>query len=407
MNLPMRLYAQLATTRSLIFLVSLAASAGLASDWPCWRGNDRDGTSRESITMSFPAAGPKRVWHAAVGTGFSSVSVAGGRAYTMGNTNGEDSVWCLDAKTGREIWRHRYLARLDPQYYEGGPSATPTVFSNRVFTISKWGDVFCLEAATGKICWQRALGASGIRSNRWGFAGSPLIWRDLVILNAGLSGTALDRATGRIVWSSGTNTAGYATPVLWRSKGQDRVLMFGAKFLFCVEPQTGRELWRFAWETGYDTNNTDPLLFGDRILISSYSRGCALLTIESGNPQPVYDSKVLCNHLSPGIVMGEYLYAFHGQAHFSTDLRCIHLPTGKAAWVTKDPPFGSLISAGAMLIALSEKGELLLAEPSPTQWKVLSRAKVMEGLCWTPPTLAHGLLYVRNAGGDLVCLDLR
>jgi outer membrane protein assembly factor BamB len=234
-----------------------------------------------------------------------------------------------------------------------------------------------------------------------------LLWHDLVILNAGAAGTALDRATGRLIWSNGTNAGGYASPTPFPSHGRDTVLIFAAKHLVALEPQTGHELWRQLWETGWDTNNTDPLVDGDRIFISSFSRGCALISLANGQPQLLYDNKSLRNHLSPGILLGDYLYAFNGEAHQETDFRCIHLPTGEVKWTQKDPPFGSLISASGQLIILSEKGELLLADASPLAFKPLARAKVLSGVCWTPPTLANGLLYLRTAKGELHCLDLR
>jgi outer membrane protein assembly factor BamB len=115
---------------------------------------------------------------------------------------------------------------------------------------------------------------------------------------------------------------------------------------------------------------------------------------------------VLHIHLSPGVVIGDYLYAFNGEAKRDTDLRCLHLPTGELKWARKDPAFGSLIRAGDRLIVLSDKGELLLAEASPAAYKPLARAKVISGLCWTPPALADGRLYVRNARGELRCLEL-
>jgi outer membrane protein assembly factor BamB len=184
-------------------------------------------------------------------------------------------------------------------------------------------------------------------------------------------------------------------------------LIFTAKHLIGLDPQTGRELWRQFWETGWDTNNADPCIYGDRIFISSFSRGCALLSASQGKPEVIYDKKVLFNHLSPGILLGEYLYAFSGEAHQETDLRCLHLPTGEVKWTRKDPAFGSLICADGQLIVLSEKGELLVAEASPVGFNPLARAKVLSGVCWTPPALANGLLYVHNAKGDLRCLDLR
>ncbi len=323
----------------------------------------------------------------------------------MGNSGEQDTIWCLDAATGKELWKHTYAAKLGPQYYEGGPGSTPTVAGDRVFTIGKWGDVLCLDATNGAVVWQRDLRKDGITPNRWGFAGSPLVWRDLVILNAGTAGIALDRSTGRIVWSNGTNATGYASPVLFNSSGKEVVLIFAAKFLVAVEPQSGRELWRQPWETGWDTNNPDPLIWRNRIFISSYSRGCALLSVNDAKAEVIYDNEVLHNHLSPGVLVGEYLYAFNGEAHQETDFRCIHLPTGQLKWRRKDPAFGSLICADGKLIVFSDKGELLVAEASPVEFKPLARAQVLGGVCWTPPALANGLLYVRNAKGDLVCLE--
>jgi outer membrane protein assembly factor BamB len=363
--------------------------------------------SLETISTHWAEEGPKLLWRASVGTGFSSVAVSGGRAYTMGNTTNQDTIWCLDAKSGNEVWKLSYAARPDPQWYEGGPGSTPTVDRGRVFTISKWGDVFCLDAATGKAAWQRDLKTDGFHTNRWGFEGSALLWRELVIFNVGEAGIALDRSSGRIVWSNGTNGAGYASPTLCTLHGKAAVLIFAAKHLIAVDPDSGHELWRFPFETGWSTNITDPLCWDDRILISSFSHGSALLSISQDKPELLYDSNVLHNHLSPGIRIGEYLYAFNGEAKTDTDLRCIDLPTGQLKWTSKEPRFGSMIQAGSQLVLLSGNGELLVIDPSPKELKVVARAKVLSGTCWTPPALAGGRLYVRNAKGELRCLDVR
>ena len=167
--------------RWLSLLASFACLAGLsAADWPQWRGPDRNGLSSERISTNWPADGPKLLWRAEVGIGFSSIAVCQGRAYTLGNANNKDTVWCLDALTGKLLWTHCYPSRLDPQWYEGGPGATPTVLSNRVYTISKWGDFFCLDAVKGTVLWRRDLRQDHFKPNRWGFAGSPLLWRNLV-----------------------------------------------------------------------------------------------------------------------------------------------------------------------------------------------------------------------------------
>ncbi len=377
-----------------------------AGDWPQWRGPERNGISSEKVSAVWPAEGPKVLWQASVGTGFSSLSVSQGRVYTMGNTTNQDTIWCFDANTGKPLWHHSYAAQLSPQWYEGGPGSTPTVDSGRVFTLSKWGDVFCLEAATGAVLWQRDLRQEGVKPNRWGFAGSPLIRGNAVILNAGLAGIALDRESGRTLWSNGTNVAGYASPTSFGSGGTASVLIFASKHLVALDPQNGRELWRQLWETSWDTNNTDPLTYGEHIFISSFSRGCGLLSVTNGKPSLIYTNGLMHSHLSPGILLGEYLYAFHGEAKQETDFRCVHVPTGELKWTSKAPAFGSLIMADGKLIVLSDKGELLLAEASPSAFTPIARAKVLSGVCWTPPALADGRLYVRNAKGELRCLEL-
>jgi outer membrane protein assembly factor BamB len=398
---------------ALLLTLMLSLPLVRAGDWPQWRGPNRDSISAEKLRLPWPEASPRVLWTASVGTGFSGVSISRSRAYTMGNTNGQDTVWCLDTRSGNAVWKHSYPAQLSPQWYEGGPGATPTVDGRQVFTISKWGDVFCFEAATGKIVWQRDLRQDRYKPNRWGYAGSPLIWRDLVILNAGQGGTALDRHTGRIVWSNGTNTTGYASPVLFRHGGKDTVLLFAQQDLVALDPQTGRELWRYRWKTDWDTNNTDPLVHGDTIAISSFSRGCALLSLKTGRPELVYDRKTLFNNLSPGLLWGDYLYAFSGEAKKETDFRCLHLPTGDIQWTRKEPAYGSTLMTQDHLLVLTEQGELqVFGAPSAGGGPIpnadpIARAALLPGTCWTPPSLANGRLYVRNAHGTVKCVSLK
>ena len=130
------------------------------------------------------------------------------------------------------------------------------------------------------------------------------MWGNAVILNAGSAGIALDRETGRIVWSNGTNAAGYASPTRFESGGTDVVLIFAAKHLVALEPQSGRELWRQFWETGWDTNITDPLVWHERIFISSFSRGCGLLSVPDGKPEILYTNTVMHNAPEPGRAAG-------------------------------------------------------------------------------------------------------
>src|SRR5678815_4126798 len=130
-------------------LMIFSLSVCVADDWPQWRGPNRTGITDERILTNWPTDGPKVLWRASVGFGFSSVSIAHGRAFTMGNSGDQETIFCFDALTGKPIWQHAYPSKLGAVYHEGGPVSTPTVEEGRLYSISKWGDVFCLDAVKG------------------------------------------------------------------------------------------------------------------------------------------------------------------------------------------------------------------------------------------------------------------
>lgn len=376
-------------------------------DWPCWRGPNLNGVSAEKGWQSaWPQGGPKRLWRVDVSTGFSSLAVSQGRLYTMGNQGNQDTVHCLDAETGKSLWTHSYPCPIDSNNYEGGPNATPTVDGNRVYSLSKCAQLFCLEAATGKVVWSNDLMQQlRLAKPQWGFASSPLVLGNLVILNAGTAGTAVDKNTGKVVWSNGKGAAGYATPVPYTEANRQCVAIFGAKALLAVDAATGRGLWSFPWETSYDVNSADPIVSGNQFFISSgYDRGCALVQTQGGRAAKGWENKSMKNHFNPGVLVGGYIYGIDGQAGNGAALSCLDPKTGQVKWSQPGIGSGALIAADGKLIVLGNRGELLVAEATPAGFKPLSRAQVLGGKCWTAPVLANGRIYCRNARGDLICL---
>lgn len=385
---------------ALSFLIALSANA---SDWPHWRGPDYNGISKETGWLANWTAAPKQLWKAKVGTGFASVSVSQGRAYTTGNAGDQDTVFCFDATTGAEIWKHSYAAKLDPKYYEGGPSATPTVDGDRVFTLGKRGMVHCLDASKGTVIWSKNV-AEELKASMpdWGFAGSVFIEGDMAILNIGSAGAGLDKKTGKVVWSSGTEVSGYSTAVPFES-GSDRAVMMAIKqHVVAVTVKDGKEVWRFPWKTQYDVNAADPILFGSKVFISSgYNHGGGVFDVGSNPPKELWNNKNMRNHMNSCVIWKDHIYGVD-----DNQLRCLDAATGEVKWTDKFSGKGSLMLADGKLIVLSDKGELAVADASPEGFKPISRTQALGGKCWTTPVLANGKIYCRNAAGDVVCLDV-
>ena len=399
--------------RSAFFAAVIIASISTVAcaDWLSYRGPTQNGVSLEKgVGTQFPAEGPKVLWKTNVGTGTSSVTVSAGRAYTMGNHRGKDSVVCFDTKSGRELWKHEYPLALDPRMFEGGTAATPTIDGNRVYTVSHQGDLFCRDAASGRKIWYKHY-QKDFRGRRpqWGFAGSPTIEGNFVILDVGAKGAstvALDKTTGNVVWKSGDDAAGYATPVVATIGGKRTVVMFKASHLVGLDLKDGRELWRTEWKTNYDVNAATPIVVGDRIFISSgYGAGCALIEISGGAAVQKWRNKNLKAHINSPVFSNGFLYGIDDNASPSAPLVCLDFATGQEKWSERGIG-GALIAADGKLIILSERGELIVAEESPAGFHPLARAQVLGKRCWVQPTFAAGQLYCRNNEGDLVCLDL-
>lgn len=386
-------------------------------DWPQWRGPDRTGISLEADWLGeWPGDGPKVVWRASVGTGFSSMAVSGGLVYTMGNTATgnkdevqKDMVFCFDAVTGDLKWKHEYDCPLSSRMFEGGPTATPTVADGAVYTFSQRGHAFCLDAKTGKVKWARNLEKEeGLKPPKWGFAGSVTILGDLAIFNAGDAGTALNKKTGKTVWKSSSDGAGYSTPLPFKRGAKEGIMLFAAKEMVAVNPRSGKRLWDIPWETSYDVNASEPILTGDVLFLSTgYKRGCALFKFKGNGFEEIYQHKQMSNQCNSSVLFKGHIYGFDGNVGGRGILKCLDIESGEETWSHKGLGTGSLMMADGKLIILGEKGTLAIAEASPDGYKVLQEAQILTGKCWTVPVLWNGKVYARNAPGELVCVDVK
>ena len=393
----------------LAILSGLVITAAVnAADWPQWRGPNRDGISTEKNWSSqWPATGPKQLWKANVGLGCSAVTISQGRAYTLGNTDEIDTIYCFDAVTGAVRWKHSYPCPLAPKYWDGGTLATPTVDGDHVYVLSKVGDLFCMEADSGKIVWQKQLvGDLGGKMPTWGFAGSPFVLDQWLLLDVGAADgafMALDKDTGAIAWKNGNDPVGYSTPTLFTFQGKPSLAVFNGFGLVVHELGDGKEVARFAWKTKYEVNAAVPIVLDDKIFISSgYGTGCALVQLKPGSLTALWQNKAMRNHFASCVLWQNHLYGFD-----ESTLTCMEFATGIVKWTEASLGKGALMLADGKLIIHGEQGELAVAAADPTAYQELARTKVLNGKSWVVPVLANGRLYVRNNAGDVVCLDVK
>lgn len=395
---------------SVIAASLLTAATSFAADWPNFRGPNYDGIYNENgLKLDFRSNKPKMVWKANVQTGFSSITTHYGKVYTMGHSGGKDYVYCLDDKTGKEIWSQSYRGELQPNMYEGGPNSTPTVHDGLVYTFGKHGQFYCWDAENGKEKWSVNVSEKfGYRAPSWGFTSSPYIKDNLVILNAGAAGIAFDRKSGKVAWKSDGGTGAYATPVPYKAGSKDAFLLFASDKLKCLETASGKAIWEVEWKTAHDVNSGDPVLSGKDIFISSgYGKGAGLVSPSGRSARLKWSNGAMRNHFSSSIAYKGYIYGIDGNTgDGGAGLKCIRIRDGREMW-SKALGFGSVTMANDKILVLTEGGQLISVDATHTSYKDNGRVQVLGRKCWTSPIVSNGHFYARNARGDLVKFSLK
>lgn len=380
----------------------LCATTVWAADWPQWRGIHRDGVSTETVPIWSEA--PKAIWQRPMGEAHSSPVVAGGRVYAMEKAGTDEVVLCLDALTGKEVWKSQYHAPFS-NVYGNGPRSTPCVTDGIVVTLGARGDLSAFEAGTGKVLWRVNLLEKFAATNLFfGTSCSPLVHEGMVLVMAGGKGAgvvALDLATGETRWTSQDDRASYASPILFRSATGPQAVVLTQKGLLALRPSDGTELWRWPLETFNDENSVTPVAFEDLVIGTSVSYGGVAMQVEGDKARRAWQTDAFSSYFSTPVVVGKELYAVTGTP---ATLKCLDARTGKERW--KHGPVGllhaSMILADTRLLLQCDTGLLLLVEPDASGYKLLAKAQV-SGPTWVHPALSDARLYVRDAKA-LKCL---
>ena len=404
-------------------LVPVLSALAAAGDWPQWRGPNRDGISTETgLLKEWPKDGPPLAWKVrGLGSGYSTVSLVGNRIFTLGDKAEETFVIALNRADGKQVWATK-LGKGGSVGWGNfeGPRSTPTVDGNLVFAIGQWGEVICLEADSGKELWRKDITSDfGSKRPEWGYAESPLVDGDQVVFTpGGPKGAivALNKKTGELIWQSAAfkDAAHYSSLVIAEIAGIRQYVQLTDAHVVGIAPKDGKLLWR-AMRRGATAVIPTPICFDDQVYVTSgYGIGCNLFKVTKSSDgeltaEQVYANKVMANHHGGVIKLGDYVYG-HSDGKGWT---CQELKTGNAAWQEKGPApgKGSIAYADGHFYLRAEdgKGTVALIEATPDGYKEHGRFNQPERSdknSWAHPVIAGGKLYLRDQD-LLLCYDIK
>jgi outer membrane protein assembly factor BamB len=383
------------------------------AEWPAFRGPHRNGVQPGIVLAEDWTARPLReLWRVRVGPGWSSFSVADARLFTQEQRGEDELVVCYDATSGAEIWVHQDTTRFWEAMGGAGPRATPTLSEGKLFALGALGLLNRLDPVTGQQVWQRDISAdAGREPPYWGYASSPLVTHDVVIVHSGgpqdKGMLAYDVETGDLRWTSPTGDHSYSSPQLSTVDGKQSVLMLTNTGITFVDPADGKLLGKHDWKyDGYRV--VQPLVLdGSSVLLGSgIGAGTQRIEVHWDGEQFATETIWMSRRMSPdfndSVTHNGYLYGFDNNI-----FACVDIATGKRKW--KKGRYGNgqvlLLPAAGQLLVISETGELVLLRATPQKLEELARYQVLNGRTWNHPVLVGHRLYVRN-GAEAACFEV-
>jgi outer membrane protein assembly factor BamB len=383
-------------------LPSAPATAVTAADWPGFRGPNRDSIIRGvRIKTDWSASPPVELWRRPVGPGWSSFAVGGELLYTQEQRGDDEIVACYTVTTGDPVWQHRDATRFWESNGGAGPRGTPTLSSGRIYTFGATGMLNALDAGNGAVVWSRNVASdSGTKVPMWGFASSPLVVDDVVIVAASGKLIAYDIANGKPRWLGPARGGSYSSPHPATIDGVAQILMLSGSGVTSVAPSDGTLLWEHAWPGV--TIVQPAVIAGGDILVSASGAsggiGTRRIKVARGpggwSVEERWTSVGLKPYFNDLVVHKGHAFGFDGSI-----LACIDLQDGMRKW--KGGRYGNgqlvLLPDQDLLLVLSEEGELALVGATPGQFRELTRFPAIEGKTWNHPVLVGNILLVRNS----------
>jgi outer membrane protein assembly factor BamB len=408
--------------RAAILTLGVAAApllpvvAGPGADWPQWRGPNRDGVVHG---VKAPEKWPKALkeeWKVTVGEGVSSPVVVGDKVYVFTRQKDDELVLCLDVDTGQESWRSEaYPAPYKWWPGEGnfskGPRSTPTLVGGKVYVAGVSGTLSCLDAKTGRLVWRKESRATP----PYGGPASPLVADGLCVVHQGCGGkddpdglTAFDAVTGEVKWRFADGSRpGYGSPLVADLAGERQVVALTSWDVLGISAATGKKLWSVRLD-GPEKNST-PVLYKDLILFADYKERPRAIRLDRGDkdvtPKEVWKGDGPTPYVSSPVLDGDLLFGMsvRGRGCFF----CLDAGSGKTLWESDERQgfgYASVVNAGGALLFLTEKGRLVVVKPTGKGYEPVAEYAVSDRQTWAHPVFLGDRVLIRD---DLTLRSLR
>jgi outer membrane protein assembly factor BamB len=391
----------------------------MVNGWTGFRGQLRDNISTETgLLKEWPEEGPELLWKSTgLGEGYSSVSIAEGTLYTMGNLDGKELIFALNLEDGEEIWTIPTGGKVFEESRGNGPRCTPTIDDYRVYGLGGNGDLICIDSISGNSLWSKnILDEFSAENIKWGISESVLIdGEKLICTPGGKKGTivALNKITGEVIWIGnvpGNPAAGYASPIRIEVDGFAQYVSFTSKGVVSVSAEDGKFLWKDDSSANKVANCSTPLYENGQLFYASgYGTGATLLDLNSSGKKVKskvrYQTKDMKNHHGGMILLDGYVYGSNDPGI----LTCMDFKTGDVIWKNRSVGKGSLAYADGMLYLRSEKGPIALIEATSEGYKEKGKFDQPSRSgkpSWPHPVVFDGKLFIRDMD-TLLCYQVK
>ena len=404
-------------------------------DWPQWRGADSTGQFEPGVELAtaWPDNGLTQKWSTKIGPGYSGISVVGDLIYTMDRIvddvteeqqqenpdallNGVERILCFNRNNGKLVWHHDYRANYKGLDYNKGPRTTPTIHDGKLYALGAMGHLHCLDSQTGKLIWARDLvKETNAKVPMWGYAASTVVVDDMLIIHAGLPGgcfCALQLETGKEIWRTGNDPAGYCVPIIATS-GDNRILVgWTPEHIVGMDIKSGKIHWQIPYEVTYGVSIATPIFQEGHIVVCGYWHGTKSIQLDSTLKQAnlAWEENTYLRGL-----MAQPLYK-NGHAYLldkQHGVVCFKLENGEIKWTDKNTltprnrnPQLNLVWIGSTdrALGLNADGELLQVELTDEKFTELGRSKILD-FTWAHPAFSGNQVFARD-DNQIICVDL-